>query len=69
MKWSVNGVLDDDRLNQIPYLVLSSDWLKLKVILVYDYTLSSSKLRLADHNKQSEGFKAGSAVASKPIPP
>lgn len=58
-KWSVNGVLDDDdRLNRIPYLVLSSDWLKLKVILVYDYTLSSSKLRLADHNKQSEGFKA-----------
>lgn len=52
MKWSVNGVLDDDdSLNW--YLVVSSDWVKLRVILVYDDTLN------LDHNKQSEGFEAG----------
>ncbi len=60
MKWSVNGVLDDDdSLNWVPCLFFRSDWLKLKVILVYDDTPNSSKLHITDHNKQSEGFKAG----------
>lgn len=60
MKWRVNGVSDDDdSLNWVLYLFFRSDWLKLKVILVYDDTLNSSKLHLTDHKKQSEGFKAG----------
>lgn len=68
VKWSVNGVLDeDDSLNWVPYLFSALDWFKLKVILVCNDTPNSSKLHLSDHNKRSEALRLASR-GFEPIP-